>query len=329
MFSGLEPILVLTVAASTPILYAALGEIIVERSGVLNLGVEGSMLAGGLVGFAVAFLTGSPTLGFIAGIAAGGALALVHGFLAISLHADQVISGVMITLLGTGLTTYFGHGWVQENISGFSSEPVPIVGQYLVQIPLIGEALFRNTAPDFLALLLVPATWYFLTRTNIGLEIDAVGNDPATADTAGIKVARTRYLCVLLGGLFAGAGGATITLAFSQLWTSEIVAGRGWIAIALVIFAQWDPIKALFGAWFFGVIQAAQFYTQGTDVANSLPLSAELGSVYAIVFDPIIMSTYPYLATILVIVAVRYRQETAEQLGVPAALLKPYLRGSE
>ena len=315
------------VRASTVLILASLGEIISERSGVLNLGVEGMMLVGALGGFATTVVTGSYWLGFAAGVAAGTLLSVVHAYLCISLKSNQVISGIMITLLGAGLTTFFGQSWVSKSISGFPQMTLPLVGEYLVQIPILGEALFRSTAPDFIALALVPIVWFFLFRTNLGLEITAVGEDPETADTMGVNVFQMRYICVLLGGALAGAAGAHLSLAFSQLWVPGMTSGRGWIAVALVIFAQWRPGRALVGAYLFGLLDALQLRSQ------ALTLQLDPGSALASVLNPLldfllhptIMATYPYLATILVLI-LTVRQLDDDQLGVPSALLEPYSR---
>jgi simple sugar transport system permease protein len=316
-----------TVRASTVLILASLGEIISERGGVLNLGVEGMMLVGALGGFATTVVTGSYWLGFLAGIALGTLMALIHAYLCISLKSNQVISGIMLTLLGTGLTTFFGQSWVSESIEGFPQVTLPLVGQYLVGVPLVGEALFRSTAPDYIALALVPVVWFFLFRTNLGLEITAVGEDPETADTMGVDVFRMRYLCVLLGGAFAGAAGAHLSLAFSQLWVPGMTSGRGWIAVALVIFAQWRPSRALVGAYLFGLLDALQLRSQAISlqIDPGAALAGVVNPLLGFVFHPTIMATYPYIATILVLI-VTVRRFGDDQLGVPSALLEAYSR---
>jgi simple sugar transport system permease protein len=318
------------VRASTVLIFASLGEIIAERGGVLNLGVEGMMLVGALGGFVTTVVTGSYWLGFGVGILLGVALAAIHAVLTVTLNSDQVISGIMLTLLGIGLTTFFGQEWVAESIDGFPQTTLPLVGEFLVDIPVVGEALFRSTAPDFIAIALVPAVWYFLFRTNLGLEIIAVGEDPETADTMGVNVFRVRYLAVLLGGAFAGAAGAHLSLAFSQLWVPGMVAGRGWIAVALVIFAQWRPERALVGAYLFGLLDALQLRSQAIDftVGANVPMGETVNGALGFLTHPTIMATYPYLVTIAVlVVAVRGAGRT--QLGVPAALLQAYSREAD
>jgi len=311
-----------TVRLATPLLLAAMGEIIAERSGVLNLGVEGMMLAGALGGFAAAVLTGSIWVGFAVGILAGMTLALLHAVLCISLNADQVISGIMLTLLGVGLTTYFGRGYVGQSIEGFQRIAIP----GLVEIPILGTALFSITALDYLSLLLVPVVWYVLFRTNIGAEITAVGEDPETADTAGVPVFHIQYACVLIGGALAGAAGAQLSLAFTNFWGVEMTAGRGWIAVALVIFAQWRIIPLLGGAYFFAGIDALSFRSSAVReyVVDLVGISA-LESMFQFLLNPQVMNTYPYLLTIAVLWYVM-RQTNRNELGAPSALLKSYDR---
>ena len=314
-----------TVNASTVLILAGLGELISERAGVLNLGVEGMMLVGALSGFVVTFLTGSYWLGMGVAIAAGGVMALLHAFLCISLNSDQAVSGIMLTLLGTGLTTYFGNDWSGKSIEGFPEVTIPIVGDFLVEIPILGSALFQSTATDYAALLLVPIVWLFLYRTNIGLELIAVGEDPETADTMGVNVFKMRYLAVILGGMFAGAAGAHLSLAFNGIWSATMTAGRGWIAVALVIFARWEPVRMLLGAYLFGLFNAFQLYSQGLNLSLSAgtPLAGFLNPILEFVMNPTIMATYPYLVTLLVLVITVMRAENRE-LAQPSALVQSY-----
>jgi simple sugar transport system permease protein len=320
------------VRSAAPLLLAALGELISERGGVLNLGVEGMMLVGALVGFAASVVTGSAWLGFAAGVAAGATLATIHAVLCITLKADQVISGVMLTLLGTGLTTFFGVSWVSETTDGFSNVVFPVVGPVLVDLPVVGPALFENTPLEYLAIVLVPAVSYLLFRTNLGLELTAVGDDPEAADTMGVSVFRMRYLAVIVGGAFAGAGGAYLSLAAPGGWSTGMTAGMGWIAIALVIFAQWRPWRALLGAFLFGGIDVLVLRLQGYDPA--LGTGGSLGGVIPVgavnglldlLTNPQIMGMYPYIATLVVLIVVTRRSLT-EQVGAPSALLENYSR---
>ncbi|MEF8854798.1 MAG: ABC transporter permease [Haloarculaceae archaeon] len=315
-----------TVAASTVLIFAALGEVIAERAGILNLGVEGMMLTGALGGFITAVVTGSYWLGFAVGIVLGMAMAFLHAFLCITLKSNQVISGVMLTLLGAGLTTFFGQQWVGEQISGFPQVTIPL----LVDLPVVGEAFFRSTATDYLALALVPIVWYFLFRTNLGLETISVGEDPEMADTMGVDVFKMRYLAVIIGGGFAGAAGAHLSLAYLQLWVPGMSAGRGWIAVALVIFAQWRPERVLVGAYIFGLLDALQLRSQSLDLTlgPGTPLADLLNPILEFVFHPTIMATYPYLATILVLSYAVIRTKS-DQLAVPSALLQSYSRETD
>jgi len=330
MVSFLAGLLDATVQAATVLLLAGMGELISERAGVLNLGVEGMMLVGALGGFIVTVVTGSYWLGFGAGIVLGMLLSLVHAFLCITLKSNQVISGVMLTLLGTGLTTFFGSGWVEASIDGFPQMTLPLVGQYLVGVPLVGEALFRSTATDYLALLLVPVVWYFLNHSNLGLEMISVGEDPETADTMGVPVFKLRYLAVIIGGGFAGAAGAHLSLAFSQLWVPGMTVGRGWIAVALVIFAQWRPGRMLVGAYLFGLLDALQLRSQSLSLTldPATPLAEVINPVVDFVMNPQIMGTYPYLATIIVL-AYAVIKTKSDRLAVPSALLQPYSRETD
>lgn len=330
MVSFLAGLLDATVLAATVLLLAGLGELISERAGVLNLGVEGMMLVGALGGFIVTVLTGSYWLGFGAGIVLGMLLALVHAFLTITLKSNQVISGVMLTLLGTGLTTFFGSGWVEHSIDGFPQMTFPLVGQYLVQIPIIGEAFFRSTATDYLALLLVPIAWFYLNRTNLGLETISVGEDPEMADTMGVPVFKMRYLAVIIGGGLAGAAGAHLSLSYSQLWVPGMTAGRGWIAVALVIFAQWQPIRLLAGAYLFGLLDALQLRSQALSLTldSGTPFAEFINPVVNFLMNPQIMGTYPYIATILVL-TYAVAKTKSDRLAVPSALLQPYSRETD
>jgi simple sugar transport system permease protein len=319
-----------TVSAGTVFIFAGLGELISERAGILNLGVEGMMLVGALTGYVTTAITGNTWLGFIVGSLCGGGLSLLHAFLCISLKSDQAISGIMITLLGTGLTTYFGVEWTSTSIGGFQEQTIPFIGQYLIKIPVLGIALFQNTPTDYIAILLVPIVWAFLYKTNIGLEIIAVGDDPETADTMGVEVFRIQYLAVLIGGLLAGAAGAHLSLAFNQLWSTQMTAGRGWIAVALVIFAQWRPTQILAGAYLFGFFNAFQLRSQALSlsVPSDIPLAAPLNGLLEFVLNPTIMSNYPYIATLLVLVLVVIRSENS-QLAQPSALVESYSRESD
>jgi simple sugar transport system permease protein len=319
-----------TVNASTVLILAGLGELISERAGVLNLGVEGMMLVGALTGFVTTVITGSYWLGLGVAVFAGGLMSLVHGFLCISLNSDQAVSGIMLTLLGTGLTTYFGNSYTGNSISGFPERTLPVIGDFLVEIPIIGPAVFQSTVTDYIALLLVPLVWLFLYRTNIGLELISVGEDPETADTMGVDVYKMRYLAVVIGGALAGAAGAHLSLSFNEIWSTSMTAGRGWIAVALVIFARWRPERILVGAYLFGLFNALQLYSQALDLSLSpgTPLAGVFNPILEFVMNPTIMSTYPYIATLLVLVITVVRAENSE-LAQPSALVQSYTREAD
>lgn len=329
MVTFIEGLLSATITATTPLLLACLGEIISERGGVLNLGIEGIMLVGALTGYAVTGITGDPWAGLLAGITVGVVFSSLHAFLSISLKADQVISGIMVSLLGIGITSFLGNPWVGRPVDTFDQMLFPVVGQFLVEIPVLGPAIFLNPPTDYIAFALVPVVWYFLFRTNLGLEIIAVGEDPETADSAGVNVTRRRYIAVLLGGAFAGAAGAHLSLAFAQLWAAEMVAGRGWIAIALVIFVQWRPVRAVFGALLFGLISAFVIRSQSVDLIGLLSFGSDtLAGVLSVAFNPTVMPMYPYVVTILILTFISWKA-TTEEIGAPSAILKPYIRESE
>ena len=236
----------------------------------------------------------------------------------------------MLTLLGVGLTTYFGSGWTDTSINGFPDVTLPLVGEYLVAIPVLGPAVFRNPATDFLALTTVIVVWGLLYRTNLGLEFISVGEDPETADTMGVDVFRMRYLAVVFGGLMAGAAGSHLSLAFNQLWATEMTAGTGWIAVALVIFAQWRPGRLLAGAYLFGFFSAFQLRSQALSlsVPSEAPLASIINQTIDFLLNPSIMSTYPYIVTILVLVIIVRRTEDSH-LAQPSALVQSYSRETD
>ncbi|MCP4404364.1 MAG: ABC transporter permease [bacterium] len=300
-------VLVGAVRAGTPLAFATLGEIITQRSGVLNLGIEGMMIVGALSGFMSSYYSQSPWIGVLVAMLCAGLISLIHGFLCITLKSDQVISGIMIVLLGIGLTSFLGESMV--GITGYGFEPLHF--PLLSDIPFVGKVLFQYNILVYLAVLLVPLLWWLLFKTRIGLEIIAVGENPATADTLGIPVDRVRYLCVFAGGMLAGLGGAFLSLAYTRIWVDQMTAGRGWIAIALVIFAAWKPQRALLGAYLFGGIEGLQLRLQTAGVGVSHHL----------------LQMMPYAATILVLLF-SARETARRRMGAPESLMKPYMRGA-
>jgi simple sugar transport system permease protein len=310
----------LSIPITAAILFACLGEIVAERAGVLNLGIEGIMSVSALTGIAVSGLTGSHWFGLAGGILAGVIISLLLGVFCISMKSDPIITGVMITLLGVSLTTFFGEAWTGTDVSTFTEVSIPL----LVELPVVGQAIFKNDLLVYFAFLTVPLTWLFLFNTNLGMEIIAVGDDPETADTMGIDVFKIKYLAILICGILAGIGGVLISLSFADTWTAGLVDGRGWVAVALVIFARWRPLPALGGSFLFGLIFAAQFPMQGVDPSALLPLGGALGAVYDFFFHPIIMSTYPFFFTIAVLALAAASGGRA--VSMPQSLLSPYMR---
>ncbi len=313
-------ILAAGVASGTVLLFAAIGEIFAERAGVLNLGVEGMMLFGAVVGFSVGVSTGNPWLGVVMAMLAGGLLSLVHAVMTISLRADQVVSGLALTFLGTGLARVLGEGVSSaRDVALIPQLTIPV----LSRIPLIGEIFFtEQRALVYVGYLLVPLAWYWIGRTRPGLHLRAVGEYPAAADAQGIGVYRLRYAYVFIGGTLAGLAGATITLAISPGWFGDqTVNGRGWIAIGLVIFAQWSPIRAAFGALLFGAILRFILDVQGVDLILGVqnPFLAGRSTTF-------FLEMLPYLMVILAVV-IGSREAARKRVGAPAALGRPYVRG--
>ncbi|MBA2277400.1 MAG: ABC transporter permease [Chloroflexia bacterium] len=299
-------VLAAAIGSGVAILYACLGELLAERAGVLNLGVEGMMLMGALGGFAVCYWTGSAPLGALAACGVGALLASIHALLTITLRANQVVSGLALTLFGAGLSAYLGHGLVgRPPPESFRRLAIPV----LSDIPYLGAILFRQDALAYLAYLVVPALWWFVYKSRPGLNLRAVGESPATADAMGLSVAGLRYRYVIVGGAFAGMGGAVISLATNPGWTENMTAGRGWIAVALVIFGTWNPARAAAGAFLFGAVEAGQFRLQSVNV----PVSS------------FFLNMLPYLFTILVLV-IATRQTRRLRIGAPAALGRTYVR---
>ncbi|SRR6266545_5832500 len=291
----IEAVLLTIITASTPLLLAAAGELVVERSGVLNLGIEGMMIIGAACGFAGAFLTGSTLIGALAGILAGTALAAVFAALTLGLAANQVASGLALTILGVGLSGLVGAGFVGQKIVG--AWQLYIWG--VSDIPIIGRLIFGQDLFVYVSVALMVGIWWFLYRTRLGLVLRAVGDNHASAHALGYPVRRIRALAVLFGGACAGLAGAYLPLAYTPFWVSGMTAGRGWIALALVVFASWLPWRLMVGAYLFGAVTILQLHAQG----------AGLG------IPPQLMTALPYLATILVLVVISWSRGKA---GSPA-----------
>ena len=296
-------LVVLTLAAGTPLVYAALGELVVEKSGVLNLGVEGMMLVGAVAAFAATATTGNPWLGVGCGIAAGAALALVFGVLTLTLMANQVASGLALSLFGVGLSAFVGLDYVGVVIDGIHA---PDAGE-LSRLPVAGKLIFGHNPLVYLSLALPVAMQWFLYRTRAGLVLRAIGESPQSAHAIGYPVVRIRYCAVLFGGACAGLAGAYLAVVYTPLWVEGMTAGRGWIALALVVFANWKPWRCVAGAYLFGGVTLATFQAQ----AGGIALSSQL------------LSMLPYLATIVVL-AVISRDVNVTRLNAPASLGKPF-----
>jgi len=298
-------ILAAAVTAGTPILYAALGELITERAGILNLGVEGVMLIGAVSGFIAAIATGNSWWGLAAAMLAGGAVAFIHALLCISLRANQIVSGLALTLFGTGLSGYLGKAFIGMPVpQPFRDQPLGL----LAKIPFLGPIFFHHDVLVYASYLLVPALSFFIYHTRPGLILRALGENPAAVDALGSKVFLLRYIYVILGGMLCGIGGAYLSLAYSPCWLENMTAGRGWIAVALVIFALWNPWRALVGSYLFGGIDALGFNLQ------------LLGVAVPVFF----LNMMPYLFTILVLTLVMVRK--GGRLATPGALGLPYNR---
>ncbi len=298
------------IRSGTAILFATVGEIFAERAGVLNLGVEGMMLMGAMTAFGTAHATGNPWLGLLAAAAVGGVLALLHAFVTVTLRADQVVSGLALTFVGTGLSAVLGASLVEvKQAPRLPAFDIP----RLAQIPILGPIFFQHNVIVYLGFLLAPLAWFYIYRTRPGLELRAIGEYPAAADVQGINVNAQRYFYVMAGGVMAGIGGAALSLAITPLWLEGMTAGQGWIAIGLVIFAGWNPLRAALGSYLFGAIRR-------------LPLDLQILPLF--LRNPTwgyFTNMLPYLFTILVLV-IGSREAMRRRMGSPAALGQPYAR---
>lgn len=318
----MDPIIILQagVASGTVLLFATIGEIFAERAGVLNLGVEGMMLMGAMSAFSVAQSSGSPWLGVLAAMIVGGLISQLHALITIHLQADQVVSGLALTFVGTGLSLVLGEGLSKAG-GGALLPVVSIPG--LAAIPALGPIFFGNqSVMVYLGYLLGPLAWYYIYHTRPGMNLRAIGEYPAAADSMGVNIYRLRYLYVFVGGALAGLAGATISLAVSPGWFSELTTGgQGWIAVGLVIFAQWNPLRAMFGAYAFGALRRLILDVQGP--------TAIFGLRNPFFYNPYLgffLQMLPYAFTIIILV-LGSREAVRNRLGAPAALGLPYVRG--
>ncbi|MEZ5412090.1 MAG: ABC transporter permease [Acidimicrobiales bacterium] len=293
----LESVLTGAVRGGTSILYPTLGEVISERAGVVNLGTEGCMLAGALTAYAVGIESGSVWLGVVAGMAAGAVLGLLHAFMVITRRANPIATGLVVTFLALGLTALFGQDYVGQGVNAM--RPVAVPG--LSDLPFLGPILFDHDPLTYLSFAAAPAIWWVLFRTRAGLNIRAAGERPEVLEAFGTSPARVRYAAVVIGGALAGLGGAQLSTAFTLNWSERMTVGRGFVAVALVIFAAWDPLKAVGGAYLFSGAISLQLQLQ----ARGWELSRYL------------LEAVPYLTVIIVLVALSHRRRHAapESLG--------------
>ncbi len=300
----LTSVLAATVRLATPVLLAALGEMLAERGGVYNMGLEGTMLMGAFTAYLVAFNTGSPWVGVLAAAATGGMMSLLFAFVAVTMRVEQIVAGLALNLLGAGLSTY----WLRTAFAGGQAPAIPFLEAVSIpvldRIPVLGPVLFGQKALSYLALLAVPALWFFLYRTRPGLELRCIGENPAALDTKGLSVAIRQYTAVVFGGLMAGLGGAFLSVGSSARFVPDITNGRGWLAIVVVIAGAWHPAGILLATLLFSFLDALQLQVQGvgSDVPYQLLLAA------------------PYIVAILALMLRRGRS------GAPAMLGMPYVR---
>jgi len=294
-----------TIMAGTPLLLGTIGEIMTERSGVLNLGVEGMMALGAAAGFIVAFTTGSPSLGLIAGVAAGALISLIHAFLCINLRASQVVSGLALTMVGLGVSGMWGKPFIGKPLATkIEVIKIPILGD----IPFIGEVLFEQDVFFYFSVILGLILWFLLSQTKWGIQVRSVGENPQASETQGVNVSALRYVCVIIGGAFAGMAGAHLSLSYNNSWAEGLTGGRGWIVIALTIFTLWNPLRAFIGAFLFGGIFVLQYLLQ--------PLG----------IPPNFLCMLPYITTLGVLLVGGLRKGH-RSFAAPAALGEPYIKG--
>ncbi len=299
-----EAILLTVITAATPLVLASLGELVTERSGVLNLGVEGMMVMGAVLAFAATQATGSPYVGVLAGIACGALFSLLFGFLTLTLVANQVATGLALTILGLGISGQIGEPYV--GMSGIKLQPIAI--PLLSDIPFLGPLLFKQDLIFYLSIALVFGVNWFLFRSRAGLKVRAIGDSHASAHALGIHVIRTRYLAVMFGGACAGLAGAQLSLVYTPQWVENMSAGRGWIALALVVFASWRPWRLLAGGYLFGAVSISQLHAQ----AFGLGIPSQF------------LSALPYAATIIVLILISHNRRMT-LINTPASLGKPFV----
>lgn len=296
-------ILFATIRTGTPLVLIALGEMVCEKSGVLNLGQEGMVLMGAVVGFMAAVVTGNAGLGIMASVLAGMMMSLLFGFLAITLVSNQVATGLALTIFGTGLSAFLGAAYVGIGIEGISAWEIPV----LSEIPAIGKILFSHDPLVYLSWILFALVFWCFRSTRVGLTVRAVGENPEAANALGMSVFTVRYLAVMFGGAMAGLAGGYLSLAYTPLWTEGMSAGRGWIALALVVFASWKAERIMLGAYLFGAASIMHLVLQGLGFEAS----------------PNLLAMLPYGATIIVLVVLA-NDAIKAKLSTPLALGQPY-----
>lgn len=305
----MEAFLASCIVAGTPLVFATIGELITEKSGSLNLGVEGMMLMGAVIGFSMAYNTGNPYFSLMGAAVAGAGGALIYAVLTVSLRANQVVTGLTLTIFGTGFANFVGQPMiglaVPKTVSiFFSKKTVPLLGD----IPLVGPIFFRQDLFVYIGYIIVVIASIYLYKTRIGLNMRAVGENAAAADASGVNVTLYKYVHILIGGALCGLGGAYLALIRVPIWQSDVVGGRGWIAVALVIFASWNPIRALLGAIFFGGLSILGFRLQSMGFSISQYL----------------VDMIPYVATIIIVVLSSGKKKKENQ--PPMGLSMPYFR---
>ena len=292
-----------TLIAGTPLLLGTIGEVICERSGILNLGVEGVMAIGAVTAFIVTFLSYNPWLGLLAAVIVGMLISITHAYASITLRSNQVVSGLALTMLGLGISGLVGKPYVGKPLEiKMNLMPIPI----LSDIPFIGPIFFNQSPFFYMAVVLAIAAWFTLEYTKIGIKIRATGEYPKAAETQGVNVSLIKYACVIIGGGFSGLAGANLSISYSKSWIEGMTAGRGWIVIALTIFALWNPMRALVGAFLFGGIFVLQYLLQ--------PLG----------ISPNFLAMLPYITTLFVLLMVGLKD--SKKLNAPAMLGEPYKR---
>jgi simple sugar transport system permease protein len=312
-----EAILLTIFTAATPLLLAAIGETITERSGVLNLGVEGMMIMGAIAGFAFAQITGNPYIGALAGTIVGALFSLLFAFLVLTLVANQVATGLALTILGLGLSGLWGEAYV--GIPGIKLQPILI--PFLSDLPLVGGLLFGQDIIFYISILLVFCVSWFLFKSRAGLILRSVGDNHHSAHALGINVIGVRYLAVMFGGACSGLAGAYLSLVYVPQWVEGMTAGRGWIALALVVFASWRPFRVIAGAYLFGAITIAQLHIQAIELASLSFLPSPVYYLAGLIKDipSQFLSALPYLATIVVLVLIS-RNRRLTLINTPATL---------